>query len=207
MNISSLFSQLFGQAAEHLPIDDPEIAQAVRVLSRVQMHLQTSWRQAQRMGIHCEQQVRNPTGDVLRCVEPMGSTCVACRRPVCLFHSALVPETGDLLCFSCIGVAQGAARERATSRGATDYSQKASAGRGRVEPQDDSEKLRKKYLRLLKLTGTPTEEEIRAAFKREAAKAHPDRVAPEKRQKAHEKFVSLGQAKDWLISDLKKKAA
>ena len=36
MNISNLLSQIFGAASEHLPIDDPEVAQMVRLMSRVQ---------------------------------------------------------------------------------------------------------------------------------------------------------------------------
>lgn len=208
MNISSLFSQLFGHAAEHIPVDDPEFAQAIRVLSKVQMHLQSTWKHGQRMGLHCEQQVRSQNGELLRCVEPMASTCVACRRPVCLFHSAMVPETGDLICFSCIGGAQQTAKARAAGRGPTDYSQAGSSSKSRTEtPSEDEEKLRRKHLKRLKLTGEPTEDEIKAAFKREAAKAHPDRVPPERRQKAHEKFVGLGEARDWLLAHQRKKAA
>jgi len=216
MNFSSLFSQLFGQAAEHLPIDDPEMAQAVRILSKVQMHLQTNWRHAQRMGVHCELQVRGAHGDMLRCVEPMANTCVACRKPVCLYHSAAVPETGDLICFGCIGLAQQACAQNRTGRAPNDYGQPGNAPRGgassgngnaRASAQEDEEKLRRKYMKRLKLTGEPTESEIKTAFKREAAKAHPDRVPPERRQKAHEKFVGLGEARDWLLANMKRKAA
>lgn len=210
MNLSSIFSQIFGQAAEHLPIDDPRVAQAVRLVSKMQMHLQSTWGQAQRMGIHCEQKVRTPTGEVLRCVEPMASTCVACRRPVCLFHSAIVPDSGDLICFFCIGAAQKAAQARSAGQGPTDYTQAGAGGqssRSEAKSAADDEKLRKKYLKRLKLTGDPTEDEIKAAFKREAAKAHPDRVAPDKRAKAHEKFVGLGEARDWLLARKGRKAA
>jgi DnaJ-class molecular chaperone len=63
-------------------------------------------------------------------------------------------------------------------------------------------------MRRLKLAGEePTEEEIKAAFRREAAKAHPDRVPPEGRKAAHDKFVGLGEAKDWLLANKKRKAA
>jgi len=208
VNLSGLFSQIFGQAAEHIPVDDPEIAQAVRILSKIQMHLQSTWRHGQRMGLHCEQQARGPHGDTLRCVEPMASTCVACRRPVCLFHAAIVPNNGDLVCFSCVGVAQSAAKARSTGRGATDYSKAGGSAESKKKAStDDEEKLRRRYMKRLKLTGNPTEDEIRSAFKREAAKAHPDRVPPERRQKAHEKFVSLGEARDWLLAHQGKKAA
>lgn len=202
MNLSSLFSQLFGAASEHLPIDDPEVAQMVRVMSRMQMHMQGPWRHAQQMGIRCEQHARDARGQVLRCVEAMSGTCIACRRPVCLHHSALVPESGDLLCFGCVGVAQQAAKARSTGQ----ESHRQGAGSSEAT-SDDHEKLRKKYLRRLKLTGDPTEDEIKAAFRREAAKAHPDRAPAEKRQKAHEKFVALGEARDWLLANTRKRAA
>ena len=206
MNVSNLLSQIFGAASEHLPIDDPEVAQMVRVMSRLQMHLQGQWRQAQRMGISCEQHVRNPRGEVLRCVEAMGGTCVACRRPVCLHHSALVPESGDLICFGCIGLAQKSARERGPAEPPKAGPQGSSYGKT-GDDGEDFEKLRKKYLRRLKLSGDPTEEEVKAAFKREAAKAHPDRAPADKRQKAHEKFVALGEARDWLLENMRKRAA
>lgn len=205
MNISHLFSQIFGAASDHLPIDDPEVAQMVRVMSRVQMHLQGRWQQAQRMGISCEQHVRSSRSEVLRCVEPMGGTCVACRRPVCLHHCALVPDSGDLLCFGCIGLAQKSARERATAE--PPNSEPSSSRSSSSSDAEDYEKLRKKYLRRLKLTGEPTEEEVKAAFKREAAKSHPDRAPAEKRKKAHEKFVALGEARDWLLENMRKRAA
>ena len=212
MNFSGIFSQIFGQAAEHLPIDDPEMAQAVRLISKVQMHLQSTWRHAQRTGIHCEQQVRSPHGETLRCVEGMSGTCIACRRPVCLYHSAMVPENGDLLCFGCVGAAQRAARETASSSKAKDYNEPP-PGRSRTETPssgsaaEDTDKLRKKFLRRLKLTANPTEAEIKSAFKREAAKAHPDKAPAGQRDKAHEKFVSLGEARDWLLADLQRREA
>jgi len=210
MNFSGIFSQIFGQAADHIPIDNPEVAQAVRMMSKMQMHLQGKWRQAQHMGMHCEQQVRSPFGEQLRCVEPMSGTCVACRRPVCLHHCALVPENGDLLCFACIGAAQKVARSD-SQRGSKDYAepQDAKQKSSRAEPRaaEDDQKLRKKFMRRLKLTGEPTAEEIRSAFKREAAKAHPDRAPLDQRDKAHEKFVALGEARDWLLNNLTKKAA
>lgn len=203
MNFSSLFSQIFGQAADHLPIDNPEVAQAVRLISKMQMHLQGPWRHAQHMGIHCEQQARSPLGDSLRCTESMAGTCVACRKPVCLFHAAVVPENGDLLCFSCVGVAQKAARSGANQKQApNDY-----ASSSKEPPREDEEKLRRKFMKRLKLTGDPSEAEIRAAFKREAAKAHPDRVPPEQRDRAHQKFVGLGEARDWLLANMRKRAA
>lgn len=206
MNFSSIFSQIFGQAADHIPIDNPEIAQAVRLVSKMQMHLQGSWRHAQHMGIHCEQHAAGAHGEPLRCVEPMAGTCVACRKPVCLFHAALVPESGDLLCFGCIGVAQRSAHVTGgEKRGPKDY-RGAPRGPSGAAPESD-EKLRRKHMRRLKLTGDPTEADIRAAFKREAASAHPDKAPPEQREKAHEKFVALGNARDWLLANPKKRAA
>ena len=206
MNISNLLSQIFGAASEHLPIDDPEVAQMMRLMSRVQMHLQGKWKQAQQMGISCEQHVRSPHGEVLRCVEAMGGTCVACRRPVCLHHCAIVPDSGDILCFGCIGLAQKGARERGAAEPPKPGAQGSSYGKSE-DDDEDFEKLRKRYLRRLKLTGSPTEDEIRHAFKMEAAKAHPDRAPADKRMKAHEKFVALGEARDWLLEHLRKRAA
>lgn len=193
--IDELLNQLLGRVS----VDDPAMQLNLRLTARLQQHLLGKWRNAQRMGLACQQRVRDPRGQVLRCVEPMSGTCVACRAPVCVHHSAVVFEQGDLICFSCIGHAQKTVPK---------YEQGAPSDSA-SEPQSpaDQEKLRRKFMKRLKLTGDPTEDEIRAAFKREAAKAHPDRVPPEKRQKAHEKFVMLGEARDWLLKHAKRKAA
>lgn len=205
MNLSSIFSQIFGAASEHLPIEDPEVALTVRIMSRIQMHLQGAWRQARHMGIGCEQIVRSQTGATSRCSEAMAGTCVACRRPVCIGHAAIVPESGDLVCFGCIGVAQKSAKARGPQEASASGAGAREAHSG--DSEEDFDKLRRKYLRRLKLQGDPSEDEIKAAFRREAAKAHPDRAPADKRQKAHEKFVALGEARDWLLQHARKRAA
>jgi len=191
MDLRALFSHLIGQGAEHVMLEDPSAQQAVRLLSKVQMHLFGGWRAAQSMGIRCRQHARSVVVGTVACTEPMAGTCVACRQPVCLEHAAFVPGSGDLICFGCIGVAQRAAGVSGPS-----------ASSKKVPPaDDDDEALRKKYLKRLKLTGDPSEDEIRAAFKREAAKAHPDRAPEGKKDKAHARFVALGEARDWLLNN------
>jgi len=211
VNIGELISQVLGRASDHIPFEDPEMQNAVRVLSRVQMHLYGSWKHAQQMGIPCQQRMRSRERGELRCVEPMAGTCVACRKPVCLHHSAAVVDSGDLICFGCIGNAQQVAQTQEGKASAASSDSYQRQGQSPPRPAaEDEEKLRKKHLKRLKLTGEPTEEEIRAAFKREAAKAHPDALGPasaEKKQKAHERFVALGEARDWRLSHVKKKAA
>ena len=50
-------------------------------------------------------------------------------------------------------------------------------------------------------------DEIQQAFKREAAKAHPDRQPADQKDKAHKRFVELGTARDWLLERARKDAA
>ena len=49
-----------------------------------------------------------------------------------------------------------------------------------------------------------SEKEIRAAYKQKALSCHPDRVAPEHREKAEVEFKNLGDALDILTDDFKR---
>lgn len=202
-----IFGQVMSQVSDHVQIEDPEMRLALRLHAKTQQHLQGSWGYAQKLGISCQQRVRGQDGQVLRCVEVMSSACVACRGPVCLGHGAVVFDSGDIICFACIGHAQSTVKQQDAQETRSGDSSGTGHGRQGTTPFEDEAKLRRKFLKRLRLTGEPTEEEIRMAFKREAATAHPDRVPADKKQKAHEKFVMLGEARDWLLARLRKKAA
>lgn len=207
MDFDVLLGQVIGQAADRLPFDNPETQLRVRLLAKLQQHLSGQWKMAGRTGIACTLRQRDQHGRILKCVEPMAGTCIACRNPVCVHHAAPVLENGDLICFACIEFARQTRvknGEQAPNGAGRDSERGTESAEERSASDDE---LRKKYLKRLKLTGDPTDDEIKAAFRREAAKAHPDRAPADKKDKAHAKFVALGEAKDWLLKNCRKKAA
>lgn len=195
-SLDTLLSQVFGQAAAQVTTSDPETTVAIRILGRVQAHVFGRWRMAQRQGLGCELHFAPPGQPAARCRQPMIGLCSVCQRPVCLSHAAVHLETGTPLCFGCIELARSVTAQGHRSASAP--------------PQADEQertKLRRKHLRRLRLKGHPTEAEILAAFKRLAARAHPDRQPPGQQAVATKRFKALGQSRDWLLSELKAQAA
>lgn len=205
--LDGIWGQLFGrgaaEAAQHLGSENPELQQSLHVLGRVQQHLHGKWLHLQRSRIACSIHLRHPARGLLRCTEPMIGPCMICERPVCLEHAAVVIESADAVCLGCIEAARQ--HRAAAPRGNN------SAPHAAVDEDEEEEEQylkKRRFLRRLKLRGTPTEAEINAAFRREAAKTHPDQaVGKQKKATAHKRFVLLGEARDWLIKNLHRKAA
>lgn len=188
-------SHMVGHVSQGFVTDDAVTTHAVRIVGRIQEHLFGRWAAAQQTRLRCAVAFRDfRTGAIVGCSTPMSAACMVCGQPVCLDHAAVLVEQGDLCCFGCIELAKqarGAVPAEATT------------------VEDEAErKLRQRYLRLLKLTGEPDEEEIRVAYKREAAKWHPDRhQGAAKKKKAEARFKEIGQARDYLISRAERRAA
>lgn len=197
-----LVSQMLGQASRGFQHDDPQATFAVRMIGRFQEHLFGRWHMAQSTQLPCAVSFQNfHTGQVTPCHQPMAGTCAVCSQPCCLDHASVLIESGDLVCFGCIELAK-----QAHAGGATAGPHRQQAPPRGPNPEDQR-KLRRKYLRLLKLKGEPTEDEIRAAYRREAAKAHPDKHPEDKKDQAHKRFVELGAARDFLIAQCQRRAA
>ena len=182
--------QFFGQ--QRSPAQEGYHANAYRVLTRVQQLLAGPWRAAQVTHLPCAVHFRRQDGALLRCTEPMSGACSVCKRPVCLSHAMVALESGDLICLGCVEIARqnlGAPPDARESGG------------------DDFERIKRGHMRRLHLTGEPGEAEILSAFKREAAKAHPDKQPEARKDQAHKRFVQLGTARDWLIENLHRSAA
>lgn len=188
--LNDIISQVIGEFSQGITFEDPVRTAATRVLGRMQQHLFGRWAAASLTRISCSVRTRTAGGFAV-CKSTMAGTCVACLSPVCLAHGAVMIDSGELICFGCI---EGARQQR--------------AGSAQQVNKEDDKKIHRKYMRWLKLKGEPTEQEIRAAFKREAAKVHPDRMQDEKqRAEAEARFKELGQARDWLIAHLPRRAA
>lgn len=192
----ALLSLAVGQASRQFVGVDPTTTVVVRLAGRLQEHVFGRWREAAATRLPCAVRFQANNGAVAVCTESMIGACVCCRQPVCIEHANVSLSTGDPICFGCI--------ELARQSRASDPAGAPPPAQVNVEQE---RKLRRKYLRLLKLKGQPTEDEIRQAFKREAAKAHPDRQPAADKDKAHKRFVQLGTARDWLLERARKDAA
>ena len=211
--INELIGQFLGRAAQHASqhaaVEDPEMSQALSVLGLMQQHLFSRWIPAQRTRIACAIRVNHPQHGPLRCAEPMIGACVACNNPICLDHASVTVTTGDAICYACIELARaqrsqhvgpvppghgpyaGNQRQSSTSSGSSD------------SEAQELKKKRRKYLRMLGLRGSPSEEEVLRAFRAKAAASHPDKArTPAEREKATAKFKQYGVARDWLIKDM-----
>jgi hypothetical protein len=194
MNLPAFLSQMLGNAAQEFRTTDPTTDRFIHYLAQLQAQAFGRWAHVARSGVRCTVRFRPPGGPVLDCTSPGIGGCVACGQPCCLQHS-MVSASGECVCMACIyKLVSG--------------SKTASEPPPRVDPHpDDQDKLRRQYLRALKLKGNPSADEIRAAFKRRAADEHPDRFPPAKRRAQERKFKKLGQARDWLLKNLHQEAA
>lgn len=112
------------------------------------------------------------------CGEPAIAACVACHRTTCLGH-AYVSSSARVLCDAC---AEGKAPHVAAQ-----------------PKQADESKLRRAHLKTLGLSDPFTEAQLNAAFRKMAAKHHPDRQRDEaKKAVAQKHFVTVQQAYEWL---------
>jgi hypothetical protein len=185
----SLFGQFVGRLAENFSTGNPVWDEIVRGMARFSEHASGRWSQVGAAGIRCTTHLRMPDGEVNACVAPAIAACMSCGQPVCLAH-AFVNVTGEVCCGTCIHtkLLQGDPKQPPPPA---------------PPPQEDRGALRKKYLRMLKLRGRVTAEDVNKAFRKLAAATHPDKH-PEDRAGAEARFKELGKAKDWLLEDLKR---
>ena len=208
MRVDSILSQLLGQAAQALPMEDPRVRKCVHYLSQLQGQLFGPWAQVGRSGITCTVRYRRPDGVFIGCNEPAISGCMVCGQGVCLDHS-LVAATGEVVCRGCVDTMRR--QVYGTGPRPQPGPEPPTSSRG-VDMDDEYEgyedrRERRKHLRRLGLRGYPSANEIRAAYRKAAAKAHPDRHPSHKRDVANRKFVRLGESKDWLLDHLDEEAA
>jgi hypothetical protein len=191
MNLQGVLSQMLGRAAQEMRTTDPVTDRSIHFLAQIQAQAFGRWAHVSRSGVRCTVRFLPPSGAMIDCTSPAVGGCVACGQPVCLGH-AMVSGSGEVVCMACV---YKVVSERKSSRGSP------------TPHQEGDEKIRRKHLRTLGLEGSPAESEIRAAYKSRAARAHPDRYSPSKRDAQERKFKRIGQAKDWLLEHLHLEAA
>jgi hypothetical protein len=191
----SLFGQFVGRLAQSFSTGNVVWDEMVKGFARLSEHASGRWAQVGAAGIRCTTHYRPPGGEVEACELPAIAACMSCGQPVCMTH-AFINVVGDVCCGTCIHVKllQG----------------QPAAWPGKVPPpppqapQEDRVALRKRYLRLLKLRGRVTAEDVTKAYRKLAAQAHPDRHPEVEKKAAQERFIELGKAKDWLLEELKR---
>ena len=193
--LESLFGQFVGRLAQSFSTGNPIWAELVRGFARISEHASGRWAQVGAAGIRCTTHTRPPGGEVLACQSPAIAACISCGQPVCMTH-AFLNVTGEVVCGTCIHTkllqGQPAARPGQEVPPAA--------------PKEDRAALRKAYLRLLKLRGKVTADDVAKAYRKLAAQAHPDRHADTEKSAAQERFIALGKAKDWLLEEMKRKS-
>jgi hypothetical protein len=197
----SLLSQLFGRAVHEVAREqtDPLTREVMQWVADMQAHVMLRWRPVVESGILCSIRSRNPrTGQAESCRSPAIGSCGFCRQPVCLHH-ALIGQNADLVCRSCLA----------------DYLRVVQArGGGAAPPAAEPHRSpaeqeifdRRRYLRVLGLKEPVSWAIIHAAFRRKAARAHPDHAKSAKRAEAETKFKQINTAYQWLRSRYEKAA-
>lgn len=179
------FSQILGQFGQffvgggEMP---PALAELRDWAAELPAHALKRWGVVLLSGIRC--------GCGGNCHRAAAGTCVICHKPTCLAH-AFVSGDAYLSCHQCV-------HEAAVARGGAGPTH---AG-PRPTPGPSPDDLRKKYLKMLGLKEGASHEDIRAAFKKLAAKHHPDRARDAvKRAVAEKKFKEINEAFQWLTKE------
>lgn len=212
MSFQNLISQVLGHAAQNVSTNDPITDRMLHFFARLQSQAFGPWSSIARSGMTCAVRFR-PQGapTVLHCSNPAIGGCIACGQPTCLEH-ALVSASGEIVCRGCVDdVRIRAGRHPGARSGHVGPSPESGAGSA-SSAVEEHDKLRRMFLRRLKLKGSPSASQINAAYRKLAVQHHPDKFPSEKfsarRRRAEErKFKELSEAKDWLLSDLERRAA
>lgn len=174
-----ILGRAIGQALQGLQTKDPLLQELQGWSSRLVEHAPGRWRAVVMSGIACDMQ--GPSGGP--CRRPAVGACVVCRKPTCLAH-ALVSAGADVVCFRCVKAAQVAV--------------------GNAPPESpaaapDARAVARAHLKTLGLPADATLDQVHRAFKKLAAKNHPDKAkTPEKRAAAEVRFKKISEAYHYL---------
>lgn len=175
-----LLGKAIGQALQGIQTKDPLLVELQGWSSRLVEHAPGRWRAVIQSGIACA--IPTPQGG--SCKRPAVGACVVCRQPTCLAH-ALVSAGADVVCHRCVRAAQVAA-------GTAPQEQVAQAP---IDPKA----IARAHLKELGLSEDATLEQVQKAFRKLAAKYHPDKAkTPAKKIAAEEKFKKISAAFHWL---------
>lgn len=181
--LEALLGKAIGQALQGLQTQDPLLRELQAWSSRLIEFAPGKWRAVIMNGFACDMPA--PNGGP--CVRPAVGACVVCRKPTCLAH-ALISAGADVVCFKCVKDAQVA---------------KGTAPQGSAPASIDPEAVARAHLKTLGLGPDATLDQVQRAFKKLAAKHHPDKAkTPEKRAAAELKFKKLSEAYHYLVTHM-----
>lgn len=187
-NFEELIGRVAGMFADGLP---SRLWEQLRpLLGTFGEAIATKWSLHVASAIRCGHQYRNNR----QCDELSVVVCEVCGCPCCLRHASIALETADAICARCVSAAlRRRIAEDAASGTTGRWRQRASS---RTSKPEDLERAR--YLRALGLTGSPSWDEVHAAFRKLAAKEHPDRFRAEERDAAEKRFADIVSAYEAL---------
>jgi hypothetical protein len=199
----SILSQLFGRAVHQVAQEqtDPLTRMVMQWVADMQAHAMLRWRPVVESGMACSLRPKNPrTGAFELCRAPAIAACGICRRPVCLHH-ALIGQNADVLCNACLSDFVRIVQARGAVPPAGSQPPEPP-----LSPIEQETQTRRKHLRTLGVKEPITWAIIHAAFRRKAARWHPDHAKPAKRAEAEAKFKQINEAYQWLRSRYEKAA-
>lgn len=177
--LEALLGKALGQALQGLHTKDPLLQELQGWSARLIEHAPGKWRAVIMSGFACD--IPAPRGGP--CTHPAVGACVVCRKPTCLAH-ALISAGADVVCFRCVKDAQVAA---------------GTAPQGAAQASIDPAAQARAHLKTLGLGPNATLEEVQRAFRKLAAKYHPDKAkTPAKREAAEAKFKKYSESYHWL---------
>lgn len=141
-----------------------------------------------------------------QCQTKAVQSCIACAKPVCLGHSAVLADA-SCLCHICVAKCIKAVRKEMglPDNGAPEPP--APKQRQKQHKDPEAEK-RKRYLDVLGLEDPADAAEIKSQFRELSKKWHPDKAKTEEsRIKREAKMKKISEAYHWLINDEERKAA
>lgn len=186
-------NKIVGSIFRGVQLDDPLQASALKWCGAVMGHVFGRWRAVALSQIRCSLAQRH--GNVIApCADPAVTGCETCGKPVCLGH-ALVGIEGKAICLQCVVAFQHVVREHVAKHGNQEPPPPTP-----IDPKIRAEK-RKVHLRTLGLKDPATAEEIKDAFRKLAAKWHPDRAEASKKEAAEKKFKEINAAYQYLSSE------
>lgn len=187
--------QVLGRVAQSVTTGNPVYDELVRGFARYSEHASAQWISVGLAGIRCKTHYRPPNAQhVEECKTPAIAACISCGEPCCINH-AYVNVTGEVVCGTCI-------HTKLLGGKAAPHPHPGQQQAAPPPPTEDRVALRKQHMKTLGLRGRITEKVVNSAYRKRAAKWHPDRYPESEKAEAQRRFVELGQAKDWLLKDL-----